>query len=91
MRPSIPFGYSVDTICKNFTELLGHLLLHFIFRDIGTLDTLESFELGSDKLHNFVLHDRVHEDMDNEWKFRLPWPLFDVTTVKIPVKDSNKK
>ena len=61
-------------------------------RDVGggnALDSLESFELNSEEVKNFVLHDNVspdqNEEEQNEWKFRLPWPLIDVTSVKIPV------
>ena len=56
------------------------------FRELGALDILESFELGSDRLQNFFRYDDIHEnEMSNEWKFRLPWPMFDMTSVKIPV------
>ena len=46
---------------------------------------MESFELGSEKLQNFILHDKIDVERSNEWRFRLPWPLFDMTSVKIPV------
>ena len=29
---------------------------------------------------------KYYENIENEWKFRLPWPLFDVTSVKIPIE-----
>ena len=46
---------------------------------------MESFELGSEKLQNFILHDKIDVERSNEWRYRLPWPLFDMTSVKIPV------
>ena len=52
----------------------------------GAVDSLESFDLDIKIPHNFVLHDKVRGNDENKWKFRLPWPLFDMTTVKIPVR-----
>ena len=57
------------------------------YRDTGgAVDSLESFDLDIKIPHNFVLHDKVRGNDENKWKFRLPWPLFDMTTVKIPVR-----
>ena len=55
----------------------------------GALDTLETFELQTDKLDNFLIRDSMFKywnTKENAWKFRLPWPLFDMTSVKIPVR-----
>ena len=52
---------------------------------------MESFELGSEKLQNFILHDKIDVERSNEWRFRLPWPLFDMTSVKIPVLSNTIK
>ena len=52
---------------------------------------MESFELGSEKLQNFILHDKIDVERSNEWRFRLPWPLFDMTSVKIPVLSNTVK
>ena len=64
------------------------------FSQLGALDSLESFELESEKLQNFALYDKISEEskrISNDWKFRLPWPLFDITTVKIPIEWLPKK
>ena len=53
---------------------------------MGALDVLESFELGSEEMQNFQRYDKIDEERKNDWKFRLPWPLFDMTSVKIPVR-----
>ena len=61
----------------------------FIFREAGgPLDTLESFDFDEKNPHNFILYDKLKGQDNNEWKFRLPWPLIDMTTVKIPVRIS---
>ena len=64
--------------------------LNFFFSEVnGPLDTLESFDLAEKQSvstpHNFILHDKVKGTDENEWMFRLPWPLLDMATVKIPV------
>ncbi|XP_059099585.1 uncharacterized protein LOC131893546 [Tigriopus californicus] len=46
------------------------------------LDSVESLELET--LSSFQLYDFKKEE--NEWLFRLPWPLMDITSVKIPVE-----
>lgn len=74
------------------SQILAKILkhkYHIFFREIGSLDTLESFQLGLKELSNFKLYDEANSD--NSWKFRLPWPLFDITTVKIPIDWLPKK
>ena len=58
----------------------------------GALDTLETFKLQTNKLDNFLIRDSMFDywnTKENDWKFRLPWPLFDMTSVKIPVRFLN--
>ena len=81
---------SLLVTCYSFLHLqeiksMNVLILKYFKREEGSLDNVESFELGSEKLQNFILHDKIDVERSNEWRFRLPWPLFDMTSVKIPV------
>ena len=40
-------------------------------------------------IHCFCILSSVPSD--HSWRFRLPWPLMDITTVKIPVSNLNMK
>ena len=86
--------FLVVTICKSRTTLLLSVR-HFhsvLARDVngGALDTIEYLWLDTEKdpqMQNFETFDglgRWYKD-GNFWQHRLPWPLFDITTVKIPV------
>ena len=41
-------------------------------------------------IHYFCILSSVPSDR-HSWRFRLPWPLMDITTVKIPVSNLNTK
>ena len=66
-----------------------------VFRDVsgGALDTVEKLLLKPGNLNNFMIYDGMggYFDKGNFWHKRLPWPLFDITTVKIPVQWLPKK
>ena len=58
--------------------------------DGAILDSLESFDL-TNVARNFERWDGVSSEEKKDADFRLPWPTFDMTSVKIPVSWLPKK